>query len=534
MTAAFSVAEKPCIPARTSHGHEMLSLRQLLTRAHRVEDLALPLPPAQSSLLRILTVITARLTGLDDPHLPRATWTRRRNELLQAGRGFDLDTIGTYLKAHVFDLFDPHRPFLQDPRLRTQCVKRAGVNALAWGRPAGNNTVWRTGDHSDSTPHPLPAHEAFWHLLIHHYYGPSGRCSARTVPGFHPVKDPGLSSGPLRSTLSFHPQGRTLYETLLLHLTPSPGDTEDLDEPACTPDACPWEEDLPDLLAPPPPLTWPGRILTGRSRHAVLLEPDPAGAHVTDAYLTWATFHPRQPATDPHHIIDTQPGKDAEQRDIPRRADADRAPWRDLDALLLAGDETRGSRRPTVFATLNDLPDTVQDHLRVRVCGFDQDPKVNNRLWYTALTPPLWNWAQSNDPRAAARIASARIAAESYAALLAKLTTTAWQSTLNPRNNDTRPARHRRTKPCRWTRAALAAYWPAAEITFWELIHTEAPGDDICPAFARTAVAALRTATRDDLICHPHAGRALARAVITLRAAASDRPRTPGERRGHP
>ncbi|MGW1684306.1 type I-E CRISPR-associated protein Cse1/CasA [Streptomyces albidoflavus] len=525
MTPSFHLTTQPCIPVRTGDeaGSRLLSLRQVFVEAHHILDLALPMPPAQSGLLRLFTALTARLTGLDDPGLSRSAWTRRRRELLNTGTGFDPEKADAYFDAHVFDLFDAQRPFLQDPRLRTQCVKRAGVNALAWDRPAGNNLVWRSGGHSDLTPYPLPAHEAFWHLVIHHYYGASGRCSTRTVPGSTLPRDPGLTAGPLRSTLSFHPQGATLFETLLLHLTPCPDDPDDEDAWTPAADACPWEEDLPDPLAPLPPATWPGRLLTGRSRHALLLIPDADGSHVTDAYLTWAHAHPRQPAIDPHHIIDTQPGKDAAHRSRPRHAESARALWRDLDALLLAGDEHSASRRPAVFNTLNDLPPDVQARLTVRVCGFDQDPKVNNHLWYTALTPPVWNWAQEADPQAASRIAAARIAAESFAGLLAKHTKLAWQNTLNPHSAA-------KGRDCRWARLALAAYWPAAETTFWNLVRTEADDASIRPAFATTAATALRTATRNDLLRHAHAGPAVARALRALHAAATDR-RTTGERR---
>ncbi|MGV9351848.1 hypothetical protein ACWDSD_45695 [Streptomyces spiralis] len=49
-------------------GHqEFLGRRGLLGRAHEIEDLALALPPAASAVLRLLTAMAARITGLDDP-----------------------------------------------------------------------------------------------------------------------------------------------------------------------------------------------------------------------------------------------------------------------------------------------------------------------------------------------------------------------------------------------------------------------------------------------------------------------------------
>ncbi|MGW2514271.1 hypothetical protein ACWC0A_33800 [Streptomyces scopuliridis] len=51
------------------------------------------------------------------------------------------------------------------------------------------------------------------HLIAQLYYGPSGRCTPRTVAG---ERFGNSMAGPLRRAMSYHPVGRTLYETLLL------------------------------------------------------------------------------------------------------------------------------------------------------------------------------------------------------------------------------------------------------------------------------------------------------------------------------
>jgi CRISPR system Cascade subunit CasA len=320
-------------------------------------------------------------------------------------------------------------------------------------------------------------------------------------------------AGPLRSTISFHPLGRTLCETLLLHLAKFSGDWQDAE------DACPWEEPAPpDPQRAPPPVTWPGRLLTGRSRHAVLLLPTQDGRAVADAYLTWATQHPRLEATDPYLIIHTDPEAPVEKRRTPRRADADRAVWRDLDALLLAGDETSTVRRPQVFDTLNDLPADVRAAVRVRACGFDQDGKTLNRIWYTALTPPIWPGAQENDPGKARRIAACRTAAEQVGTQLAALAARAWRETTTP-PSDGAPARSARPKVpkrvCSWVVRASAEYWPRAETTFWRLLDGD-PDLAARPAFAADAITALRTVTAPAIVQHRCAAPAVARAVAAL------------------
>lgn len=489
-------------------------MRELFLRAHTIDDLALTIPPAASATLRVLAVIAARLTttpggpGLDDPELSAEQWTARRQELLHHPQGFDPKTVHAYFNAHPLDLLHPTRPFLQDPALADQCPTTSGINTLVFGRPAGNNLAWLS-PHTDTDPQPVPCDEALWHLLAQHYYGPAGSCTPRTVAG--QTSGTG-TAGPLRSTISFHPLGRTLYETLLLNAPKYTGDWPDL------PDTCPWEEpQAPDPQAPQHPLTWPGRLLTGRSRHAILLIPTSDGHAIADAYLTWATQQPKLEATDPYLIIHTDPKKPIQQRRTPRRADADRAVWRDLDALLLAGDESATVQRPQIFDTLNDLPTDVRAALRVRACGFDQDGKTRNRTWYTVLTPPIWTWSQENDPAMARRIALCRAAAEEVAARLAALAARAWQEAVTPPHGS-RPRSHKvpkRVGP--WVTASHTAYWPRAEATFWRLLN-EDPDQPARAAFAADAVTVLREVTAPAIVQYRRAAPAVVRAVAALRA----------------
>ncbi|WP_405849143.1 type I-E CRISPR-associated protein Cse1/CasA [Streptomyces sp. NBC_01518] len=499
----YATDKEPCIPVLFRDGHqEFLGWRDVLLRAHEIEDLALPVPPAASAALRVLVAITARVTGLDDPEMGAGEWAARRRALLKEPDGFDADAIHAYFDAYTWNLFDSRRPFLQDPRLEVQCEKRAGVNKLVFGRPEGNNLAWFSS-HTDTDPQPVSSEQALWHLLIHHYYGAAGQCSQRTVDG---VCQGGAKAGPLRSTLSFHPLGRTLYETLLAGL-PKP----DEDWPGAD-DYCPWEEpELPDPLAPPPPVTWPGRLLTGRSRHAILLIPSADGQQVTDAYLTWAT-QSRLPAADPFLIHHVDPAQPVANRYRPRSADADRALWRDLDALLLAGDEEPGVQRPEAFTTLNDLPADLRAQLRVRVHGFDQDGKTANRTWYTALTPPIWPWVQENDPAAAQRIAECRKAAEEIGEHLDAVCKTAW-SHVTSAGGGTAGRPPRRLSP--WAHSARTLYWPRAETTFWALLDDA--GRPAHTAFAADAIHALRTATRPAIAQHFRAAEAIALAVDRLR-----------------
>src|SRR5690606_34019413 len=147
---------------------EMLGLRDVIVRSHELADVELPLPPASAVLWRMLALITARITGLDQApgKNPKSRWQARRARLLSEGR-LDPAAVDAYFAEHAgrFDLFHPERPWLQDPRLREECPKSSGVNKLAWGRTAGQNQVWLGGHHHDLDPRPLDTAEAAWHLL---------------------------------------------------------------------------------------------------------------------------------------------------------------------------------------------------------------------------------------------------------------------------------------------------------------------------------------------------------------------------------
>ncbi|MFD7854513.1 type I-E CRISPR-associated protein Cse1/CasA [Streptomyces microflavus] len=505
---AFSAADDPWIDTRTGPHYSQRGLRDLFLNAHIIDDLALTHPPAASALLRIAIAITARITGLDDAELTASQWNALRRTRLERGR-FDPDAVHAYFDRHAWGVFDLARPWLQEPALRTQCDHSSGINAFVPGRPAGNNLAWFS-PHGHHTAEPVPTAEALQILLIHHYYGRSGQCTPRTVDG---ITTGAKNSGPLRSSVSFHPLGRTLHETLLAGL---PAFTGDEQLPGA--DACPWEEAAPSPQTPSSLVTWPGRLLTGQSQHAILLIPGSGGSTVTDAYLTWATKEPKEAedaeeAKEPEIITDPYLSyrfiterKSVTRRRTKNRADASRAWWRELDTLVLAPDEHGTYVRPAVFDTLNDLPEDLRRRLRIRVHGFDQDGQAVDRQWYTAITPPLLNWTQEHDPAKAQRIAECCREAEQTAQRLATVTKKAWKTATHSGTS--------KTSTITWANKALAWYWPKAETVFWRLLAE--PEADAPTAFAAAAAKALREVTETARIRHNSAAHAVALAITGL------------------
>ncbi|MFD9592083.1 type I-E CRISPR-associated protein Cse1/CasA [Kitasatospora sp. NPDC059973] len=446
----YDLFDEPWIPVRWRPGvaskqrPEAVGLHQLLLRAHEVEQITIALPPALSALYRVLYAVTARITRLDEAG-PNDDWSERRADLV--------DDLGRFAPADVeafvtgnrqrFDLFHPLRPFLQDPRLAEQCDpgNTAGVDKLVTTRPSGNNHAWFRHTDAGAPDLPGPA-DAVLHLLVWHYYGPSGRCSSRTVDG---VTSANSKAGPLRSSLSYHPEGESVFETLLAGL-PEPGALVRRQT-----DLCPWEwEELPDPVGAPPSLEGPCSELTARSQHALLLVPDPAGRRVRDAFITWAYRDKIPRAGDPYLIWQTS----KEGNLYPRPADSQRALWRDLDALLLK--EPAGSttpRRPTVFFTAVE----VSEYLRVRALGFEQDGQAKDTQFVDATTPPVLELAEEKDESLAVQVGRLRMLGERYGTRLERAVKKAWAGFTNaPKIRD-----------CTWADDAGARYWPAAEAEFW-------------------------------------------------------------------
>ncbi|MFJ4905259.1 type I-E CRISPR-associated protein Cse1/CasA [Streptomyces sp. NPDC093249] len=482
----YPLDSMPWVPVLAKGGTtQHLGLRQLFIRAGEFTGLAVASPPAASALLRILSAIAARLTRLDRCDGDPGAWLDTRYGLLAAGDPFDPDAVHQYFDTHAdgLRLYDPDRPFMQDARLADECTSTSGINKLVLGRPSGNNQVF-FGHFRDDEPVSLPSAEAVPHLLAQLAYGPSGQCTPRTADG---QKYGNTMAGPLRRVLSCHPLGRDLRESLLLGI-PQPETWPDT-KPGHD-DLCPWEDPRPlPALEPPGQSAGPMHLLTSRHQHAVLLHPSPDGTHAVDATITWALRANRPPFPDPYLIWDES--KDGTP--YPRRADANRAMWRDLDGLIL---QHRGgqNRRPRIFDGLTggNVPEDVFRHLRVVAHGFDQDGQTRDRSHFTAVTPVLCTLLSSSDDKEdrelARHLKDGREAAEHAAWRLEKALRDVWRAYTLP-FEEGKPAG--RTKKERnggpWPEAALAAYWPAAEERFWQLLDQE-DFSGALPAFGAIAL----------------------------------------------
>ncbi|MEY9937651.1 type I-E CRISPR-associated protein Cse1/CasA [Streptacidiphilus sp. MAP5-3] len=476
-----------------------LSLTQLLDSAHLLEHLANLDPGAETALLRILIAVTARVTGLDTD--TSGDWGDCRWDVLEAGK-LDPTRIRAYLDAHEgrWVLYDPVRPWLQDPRMRDECTGSSGTGRLVMTVPSGNNHLWWPIDKDAAAKaSAVPSQTAVLSLLTWLYSGPSGTASNRQHPTM-PKASKSMVAGPVRSAVSWFPLGSNLFETLAIAI-PAP-DTWPTNP---GPDLAPWETDqLPDPMRPAAP-TGIVSLLTARYAHGILLQPNKDMSAVTDTWITWGWQGTIPDAEDPYLIYRQENG--------PVRASISRAFWRDLDALLL---KTRPgvnpARRPAAFQAIADLPTETTARLRVRALGLDQDGQVNNTAWYSATTPPVLGHLEETDPDGAAVISTARAHAEAVAARMRSALRQAWREATNASTD------------CPWTEPATSLYWAQAEAEFWAVVNATG-AERPRPRFQRiaTAVYDATTAETASTTRGMHAVE-LARAVMLALPKASKQP----------
>jgi CRISPR system Cascade subunit CasA len=482
----------------------LVGFRDVLLHAHEIIDLAVPIPAAAAYLLRVLYTLSARVTGLDQA-VNQREFEQLRATLAKAGR-FDSDAIQDYLdadnQAGRWELFDSAWPWLQDPRLVDQ-AERKNINAVVATRPGQNSPIWWQHTWDERAPALDPEQALYW-LLAQHGYGSGGAGGVRRING---TGDQYMSAGPLRGTISFYPLGRTLFETLLAGI-PAPATAINTGE-----DLAPWEaHELPDPLSQPPGPTWPAGLLLGQSRHAILFISDSAGRCAEHCYFTWAYKKRHAPLADPYTIQ----VRNALGEMKPRMADANRAIWRDVDALLM---DTEGHHRPPVVGNVITLPLGWQDALRFRVHGWDQDRKATDRMMFTATTPPLLPWMVENDPAAAECAGVLHRAAEDMAEALRSALRSAYRSlgTGSPGKS------HGKDVP--WIPVASRYYWPRAEYLFWRLLGQRTP-DNSHREFLAIAQDAVDAATKPTAH-HLPVAREVARAHTALRRYASRANTTP-------
>ena len=340
-TPAFRIDQDPWIPVRDTTGNpHLIGLRDLFTNAHTYTVIGGTGwgPLAVSALYRILTAITYRVTGLDDPGPNRTGWEGRWGDAAAAGH-FNPDQVIAYFDTYDdrWDLFDSAWPWMQDPRLVDLAEKETKqLNQLIARDPGDNAPVLRAESHAKAPSTGAPA-EVLPHFLTALYFHAGSPTSVRKAGA---RQSNACGRGVARGGVSLHPIGGSVFHTLMAHLMyPVHPDLA----PTGIPDLAPWERDrLHDPTQVFPPVAGIIGVLTARCKRSYLLYPDEGGtvfgvrrapAHVVRAPKPKDKTKQRDAddfTRDP--FLSYKPGEVAGW--VAFRGDLNRQPWQDLDSYL--------------------------------------------------------------------------------------------------------------------------------------------------------------------------------------------------------
>lgn len=341
----FNAAHDPWIPAVDAEGSRTLvSMRTALQDAHRLRGLSTEDAPLLASLMGLLAAASMRIER--PAHLPA---------LLRRGH-FDPDRVDEYFERlrDRFDLFHPEHPFLQVAGL----VPMGGgghkpVTLLMPHAATGNNvplfSPWSEGDVVELGPA-----EALQAVVVALGWDTAAiKTGAAGDPAAKNGKTTGNPTGPLGQLGMVIPLGRTLFDSLVLHMTSAGGANDDL--PAWERDLTPaWEvrpaRGLCDLY------TWSSR--------RVRLVPNESFTAVTGVVLCAGDRQPFvNPDLEPRTRWRATPKEDVPFR--PMRWQPGSSAWRGLDSMLIQ--QGAGSAPPGLVLQLPELLDALGDDYPLNV-----------------------------------------------------------------------------------------------------------------------------------------------------------------------
>jgi CRISPR system Cascade subunit CasA len=322
----FNLIDEPWLPVLDLNGAEReVSLREALCSAHLLRDVAAELPTIRFAILRIMFAVMYRVLDRVPTEDPEADW----GELWGATELPTAEFDAYFAKWHDrFNLFDPAKPFLQTPGLRTAKDEWKPVSLIvADADPDGALFTMRSELNSLSF-----AEAARW--LIHtHAYDYSGIKSGavgddRVKGGKGYPMGIGFAGWLGGITL----RGNTLRQTLLLNLIRNRAAERPRDVPIWEQAPLGAAEREPDevgTIGSIALLTWPQRRVRllaehGRVTGVLVTNGDPIDYTVqsgTELYTGWRFSEPQ-----------SQKAKTA--RYMPQQLQTGRALWQGLSTLL--------------------------------------------------------------------------------------------------------------------------------------------------------------------------------------------------------
>ncbi len=327
------------------------SLKGVLLNAHRYARLAHPSPAVLPALHRFLLAVLYRV--LDEPRS-----TDEGVDLFKQGR-FPAERVGAYLEhwQDRFDLFHPERPFYQVPDSED---KVSGVARLAAELASGTNKL--LFDHTAEADPPELTHAEIAQLLVTR--------QMTAIP-----EGAGYSPSPAGGAAFVLPQGRNLFETLVLNLVPYSEEENEDDAPI-------WEGATPKSAAVKAAKPRGSRGLTERytwlTRIVKLQEPE-GDAPVSALHYAAGIKFDGGDSPDPMLAY----RKDEKRGLLPVSFNKYKAFWRDFQALIPNPDSGSYLAPQTVKHARNIYEELERtDPLTLLVSGLSND-KAKVVLWRT-------------------------------------------------------------------------------------------------------------------------------------------------------
>ena len=438
----FNLARDPWIPI----GNATVSVRDALAEAHELPgwpggDFGLA-----EVVIRLLVPMVYRIGGLDNAAVGNDDYVFAKEQaaLFTQGRFSEAD-IDRYLDQHV-DRFwligGPNHcpPFAQDPALGQVAPHEAAKAVTEWA--SGNSPV--LGPHTDIDV--LSPDFAAQRLLVLRAYAWGGLHTK------HPdwTGQGKFVGGPLRGTMSVHPVGSTLFETLVGHLVPLPGGKTVFGTPF-------WEQPAPSN----PVAAHRSRAglleqIAGRQDKTMLLRTDDTGSKITGFTLAEGSGVDRALfCDDPYLLLNT----DRE----PIKPKAQKAFWRESEALLTKAVKSPGRReaqaRILQWASGEHSDLYINEQFSWAVV-FHLGNKSKNLEWDRSVAPDLLRIFEPDSARDALGFMQLADEAES---LMAKQVAKVWHAT------DQMPRSPGDKASVYWP--ARAEFWKRCEQDFWKAVR---------------------------------------------------------------
>ncbi len=351
----FNLVHEPWLPVENSDGSlGQDSLKGVLLNAHRYARLVHSSPAVLPALHRFLLAVLYR--ALDGPRT-----TDEGVELFEQGR-FPAERVGAYLKhwQDRFDLFHPERPFYQVPDSED---KVSGVARLAAELASGTNKL--LFDHTAEADPPELTHAEIAQLLVTR--------QMTAIP-----EGAGYSPSPAGGAAFVLPQGRNLFETLVLNLVPYFEEANEDDAPI-------WEQGTPKSAAVKAAKPRGARGLTERytwlTRIVKLQEPE-EGKPVSALHYAAGIKFDSEGSLDPMLAY----RRDDKRGLLPVSFNKYKAFWRDFHALIPHPDDPEGKKffAPQTVKHASNLYAVLErsDPLTLLISGLSND-KAKIVLWRT-------------------------------------------------------------------------------------------------------------------------------------------------------